>query len=250
MSKILFVLALSLLVSVNMIMASEKGPETAEQPPTTNARLEISEYHWEFGDVPAGVKVQHNFVLKNTGTDPLEIPKVRSSCGCSTAPLLKNRLEPGETTDLVLTFNTGNYRGKVQKTLTVHSSDPDNEQVKLTFAATVSNPDLKVEPEPQKVNFVQLYFGEKSKKKVALINKTEAPLKLTLVESPVDDFLKLKMKEEMLKPGESLEAEVELSKEAPLGAFKSSFTVEASGGEIQRVTIPIEGEIVSRPPKG
>lgn len=250
MNRMVFVLTLSLFFSANIILASEKGPQAAEQTATSNARLEVSEYHWDFGDVPASVKVQHNFVLKNTGTDPLDIPKVRSSCGCSTAPLLKNRLEPGETTDLVLTFSTGNYRGKVQKTLTIHSSDPNNEQVKLTFAATVDNPELKLEWKPQKVNFVQLYSGEKSKKKVALINKTDSPVKLGLAEPPLDDFLKLKVKEKMLKPGESMEVEVELTDKAPVGIFENSFTVEASGGEIHRVTIAIEGEIVNPPPKG
>ena len=250
MSRIAFVITVSLLFIATVCSAQERGPETAEETPTTNASLEISEYHWDFGDVPKGVKVHHNFVLKNTGTDPLDIPKVRSSCGCSTAPLLKNRLEPGETTDLVLTFTTGNYRGKLQKTLTVLSSDPNNQQVKLTFAATVNDPDVKVEWKPRKVNFVQLYKGEKRKKTVELTNNTDSPLKLTLIEPPMADFLKLKLKKKTFEPGGSVEVEVELTKKAPLGVFKKSFTIEVTGGETHRLTIPIEGEIVSPPPKG
>lgn len=250
MSRMIFIFAVSLLLIANITLAEQSGPETPEETPSTNARLEVSEFHWDFGDVPKGVKVDHNFVLKNTGTDPLDIPKVRSSCGCSTAPLLKNRLEPGETTDLVLTFTTGNYRGKVQKTLTVVSSDPNNQEVKLTFAATVNDPDVKVEWKPQKVNFVQLYEGEKRKKTVELTNKTASPLQLTLIEPPMADFLKLKLKKKTLEPAGSVEVEVELTKKAPLGVFKKSFTLEVTGGETHRLTIPIEGEIVTPPPKG
>lgn len=250
MSRIIFILAAGLFLIASTALADQSGPETPEATAATNASLEVSEYHWDFGDVPKGAKVDHNFVLKNTGTDPLDIPKVRSACGCSTAPLLKNRLEPGEATDLVLTFSTGNYRGKLQKTLTVLSSDPNNQEVKLTFTATVNDPDLKVEWKPQKVNFVQLYEGEKRKKTVELTNNTDSPLELALIEPPRADFLKLKLKRETLEPGGSAEVEVELTKKAPLGLFEKSFTLEATGGETLRLTIPIEGEIVTPPPKG
>jgi hypothetical protein len=250
MSRMIFVFAVCLLLTTNITLAQQSGPETPEETPSTKARLEVSEYHWDFGDVPSMVKVSHNFVLKNTGTDPLDIPKVRSGCGCTTAPLLKNRLEPGETTDLVLTFSTGNYRGKVQKTATVVSSDPNNQEVKLSFAATVNDPDAKVEWKPRKVNFVQLYEGEKRKKTVQLTNNTDSPLKLSLIEPPMADFLKLDLKNQMLPPVGSVEVEVELIKKAPLGVFEKSFTLEATGGETHRLTIPIEGEIVGPPPEG
>ena len=43
-----------------------------------------AEDSYNFGKIPQGKPVHHDFVVKNTGTTPLKLNNVQASCGCTT----------------------------------------------------------------------------------------------------------------------------------------------------------------------
>ena len=67
---------------------------------------------------------EYTFTLKNEGDDVLEITNVRPGCGCTTAPLDKMRLEPGEQTTMHVTLNLPLSNGRLKKRITLRSNDP------------------------------------------------------------------------------------------------------------------------------
>jgi hypothetical protein len=58
----------------------------AQAKPVTPApeSLVAKETSFDFGRIPQGKPVTHNFVITNTGKDPLVIENVQASCGCTT----------------------------------------------------------------------------------------------------------------------------------------------------------------------
>lgn len=89
----------------------------------THAELVFEKPIQSFHVVPADGHVEARFVFKNTGAEPVEIRKVRSSCGCTSARLDKKIFAPGEGSELVARFTFGNRLGPQRKLITVTTAD-------------------------------------------------------------------------------------------------------------------------------
>lgn len=50
-----------------------------------------------FGDIPRGQPVTHTFTFRNTGTQPLYIDNVRTSCGCTSPDWADVHILPDST---------------------------------------------------------------------------------------------------------------------------------------------------------
>jgi len=74
--------------------------------------------------VPANEKeVLADFGFKNTGTDPIDISSLETSCGCTVAKIDKKQIAPGETGAVHVHFDVGNRKGEQVKGVVVKTSD-------------------------------------------------------------------------------------------------------------------------------
>lgn len=93
-----------------------------------------NETSFDFGSIPAGTPVSHEFEFTNTGTEPLIITAVQASCGCTVASYTQDPIAPGEKGHILSTYNAAKA-GIFQKTLTVQSNAAENPV--LTLKGTV-----------------------------------------------------------------------------------------------------------------
>jgi hypothetical protein len=92
----------------------------------------------DYGKVMYGETVTEEFILTNTGDQPLTIGKLRASCGCTKAVKGSSEVPPNGHTKIVAAFDTtGMKAGRKQKFVTVYSNDPQRPEVKLTLFADV-----------------------------------------------------------------------------------------------------------------
>src|SRR5690242_14036864 len=70
------------------------------------AELECPQPHFDKGEVRSGVPLSHTFRITNQGPEVIEITDVRPSCGCLAPELRQRRLQPGESSELLLEVNT------------------------------------------------------------------------------------------------------------------------------------------------
>jgi hypothetical protein len=93
-------------------------------------------------DVPPGetAKLHKDVVLKNEGDAILRISEVNPSCGCTSAPLDKDSLLPGESTTMRVSLNLPLSNGMLQKYITVKSNDRDDPVKTLTLKVDVQRP--------------------------------------------------------------------------------------------------------------
>lgn len=88
------------------------------------------EFEWNqtehnFGNIPKGVPVTAEYTFKNTGTSPIILSNVKSTCGCTVPAWPKEPIMPGEEATIKATYNAKNP-GAFTKRITVVSNAKDN----------------------------------------------------------------------------------------------------------------------------
>tara|TARA_B100000123_G_scaffold263819_1_gene233271 strand:+ start:3369 stop:3812 length:444 start_codon:yes stop_codon:yes gene_type:complete len=74
---------------------------------------------FDFGEVNEGEKLEHVFLIKNTGKANLVISSVKTTCGCTVAKFPKEPILPDQQSEIIVVFNTKGKFGKQNKTITL-----------------------------------------------------------------------------------------------------------------------------------
>jgi len=218
---------------------------SAEKGELSRAKISFSETMWDFGYVPKTGSVSHTYKIKNIGQDTLIIVKVRTTCGCTTTPLSKQRLAPNETADMKVVFDPRKIVvGETTKKLQVISDDPNNPFTEVQFTAKIGKSNSLVKITPTAINFDTVSQGTEDEKSITIENISKEKLSVELIEGPGDN-VDLDLEAGSLEPGESIQITLKLKREAILGNLHTSLTLDFEGSKIARVSIPIGGVIVS-----
>ena len=105
-------------------------------------KIEITPQSFDFGEVEYGEKAEHTFDIMNLGGETLEITRLSTSCGCTTAEIDKESIPAGEQAELEVVYNTGamtgaHAKGEQERIIYVKTNDPVNPQVEVTISAYV-----------------------------------------------------------------------------------------------------------------
>ena len=65
--------------------------------------------------------LEATYSFKNTGTEPVRIREVKTSCGCTYAAASRELIKPGESAEVAAFFETGDREGAA--TLDDHGAD-------------------------------------------------------------------------------------------------------------------------------
>lgn len=82
--------------------------------------------------------VTGRFHFVNAGTKPVDIVRVVTSCGCTSATLATRHYEPGQSGDLLITYTRGGYTGLQKKLIEVET----NGQPPVTLTLLVDIPEI------------------------------------------------------------------------------------------------------------
>ena len=118
--------------------------------------LEIPETGFNFGTVPEGSRVKHEFELKNLGKAEIKILKIVPSCGCTAAVATSKTIQPEISERILVEFDTTGFIGDKTRTIELITSDLKQEQITLTLKGTVL-PNALIEP--RKLDFGELSPG-------------------------------------------------------------------------------------------
>ena len=115
--------------------------------------------------------------IKNEGNEMLKISDVRPGCGCTTAPLDKRELNPGEIASMDVTLKLGATSGMMTKSITISSNDPQNATKVLYLKADVVRP-IQILP-TQYFSFGEMTAGTKSEAKLIIRNTSTQDIVLS-----------------------------------------------------------------------
>lgn len=109
------------------VAATTPGTAPAEPAAPTGPTtvMSFNETEFNFGKVKAGEKVQHEYVFKNTGKEPLVISNAKGSCGCTVPEWPKEPIAPGASGKIKVEFDSKGKSGPQTKQVTITANtDP------------------------------------------------------------------------------------------------------------------------------
>ena len=174
-------------------------------------KMQLSATEHDFGTFKEEAGRQtFDFLVTNTGTDPLVIQNVVASCGCTTPEWTKQPIPAGGKGKITAIYDPKDRPGPFNKTLSVYANTKP-EVVVLVIKGEVTPREKTVEElftfpvgavrfESNHLAFTNVKKTEKKIRIMQLINTSSAPVKVEFDGLPV--HLALKANPETLKPGQ------------------------------------------------
>ncbi|MEM1135981.1 MAG: DUF1573 domain-containing protein [Bacteroidota bacterium] len=106
-------------LSVNLLLAQDQKKIA---PTQEGAQLTLSESFFDFGEIEQGDKVEHIFQLENTGTAPLIISNILTTCGCTATNWTSEPILPKRTGEVKIAFDSRGRSGIQNKIITIISN--------------------------------------------------------------------------------------------------------------------------------
>lgn len=104
-------------VSAPIETVKEAILDEAERLPKT--RVTWTEKSYYFSSITEGEVVTHHFFVKNTGNRPLIITNIKPSCSCLASYYTKKQINPGESGEIIVEFNTKGKIGSQNESITI-----------------------------------------------------------------------------------------------------------------------------------
>lgn len=199
-----------------------------------NPKVAVQQLEHDFGTIKQGDKVTHSFIISNSGGDVLKILDVKASCGCTAANPDKKELGPGESTKIIVSFDSKGRKGPQVKTVRVKTNDPDNKEIVFTFRCNIEIPNqtsnktgaLIYFPESQH-NFGKVEEGKKVTHTFEFVNNGDDILEIKDVKTSCGCTAAL-VSSSNLKPGEKGTIKVELDTKNRNGKMSRTLTVSSN----------------------
>ncbi|WMJ74503.1 DUF1573 domain-containing protein [Cytophagaceae bacterium ABcell3] len=134
-------------------------------------------------------KIDHDFIFKNTGSEPVTIKHVKASCGCTTPAWTKEPVMPGETGFIKAQYNPANRPGTFKKSLTVTTDGDPSSMVVYISGRVLSKNRTPKEEFPRvtggirysndKIDLGRVFSKDTVSRSFKLYNETDEPIKLS-----------------------------------------------------------------------
>jgi len=108
----------------------------------SNVSADISPESKDLGTVIYGDVEKTTFTLTNFTEEPLNVTRVSTSCGCTTADVVKKQLAPYESTDINVEFDPAFHKddtdvGELTRTIYIDTDSPTYPQLTANIKANV-----------------------------------------------------------------------------------------------------------------
>ena len=207
-------------------------------------QLSVSKATLQFNNVSPGQRTSKKLTLTNTGDEPLEIAKIRTSCSCIQAKCPLQLINPGKSISINVSFNSkGKSTGQGYYQILIYSSDS---QEKITRIPVLTNIEamargLKISPET-------LDFGK------IVISNSIPVLNITISNTGSKSFQLLEIRPgtgvdvpsvpaDIVTPGDRVTIPVTLHSWVREGVFTSNLKIRTSDPSIPSFHCTIHGII-------
>ena len=127
-----------ILLSTTLSLTAQEAKSELE--PENGPIITFTEKMFDFGEITQGDVVEHTFVFENTGNAPMIISNAKGSCGCTVPQYSRETaIAPGETSEMLVRFNSRGKSGTQSKTVTVYSNAQNSPEV-IRIRASITIP--------------------------------------------------------------------------------------------------------------
>lgn len=199
---------------------------------------------YDFGRVRSGQEITHDFWFSNTGTGPLELLKVRPSCGCTTAGEHDKIVQPGQSGKIPIRLNTGHASGPIHKTIMINTNAAgEGAAVTLHIQGEVWQP---IQATPASASFGRLTTDTAAsasmERKLTVVNNTDEKIKITKAVSSNPSF-KADISE--IEEGKKFELTVAVVPPLSTGPVTGNIELTTTMQDNQKMLIPVNAYVTA-----
>jgi hypothetical protein len=178
------------------------------------------------GNFPRGKEVNYEIKFKNSGDAELKIAGVQTTCGCSSALLSGDVLQPGEAGSIKFTFN-GQGFGQVMKSVIVSTNETVQNYHTIHVNMNMVDP---VSLTPQSI-ITEGKVGDELTQTASIMNSSDTEISITDITSNTP-VIKITADKMVLKAGEgtTLNIAIKIYEES---AINAAIIINTSAGEFQ-----------------
>ncbi len=162
-------------VSLLLFMLSIDGAKA--QP-----KLAVDSMTIDLGTMYSGQIKTGHITLKNIGNQPLKILRVQPSCGCTTVRQPKSELQPNESDELEVSFNSMLYRGPVEKYVNIETNDPLSQFIAVRLTAQIKE-ELAPTSKSYSIWLGNLTVGKKIEQPITFTNVSDQTITIRSITS-------------------------------------------------------------------
>jgi hypothetical protein len=101
-------------LAAGLLAVVSPSPMQGGEPPK-GPRISAEPLVFDFGKVLTQKTLHKDFVIRNVGTEDLDIERVSTTCGCTVAEEPPKLVKPGQSAILKIKFETRTYSGRVER---------------------------------------------------------------------------------------------------------------------------------------
>ena len=160
-------------------------PESARRP-ITGPAAQLDSTIADFGVTKPDSVTSHSFLLRNIGTENLEIRGLKKSCGCTRVAAARNVVPPGEAEPIVVTLDLHGRHGPQSHQAFVLTNAPQSEMLTLVYRGVVRKP---VRVSSGLIQFAEVVPGCTAQESIVLTDRGGQDLEVTEGRVIIDSFL-------------------------------------------------------------
>jgi hypothetical protein len=211
-------------------------------PAATWADSLFEELSKDFGSVPRGPVLTHQFKVTNNTGKQLAISNVRVSCGCVSAQAIRNVLQPGEETSIQARMDTTRFSGVKNVTIYVQFSQPSYEEVRLWVQAN-GRDDFAVQPDSMAFGAVKR--GSAPMQSVNVVFYGDGASQITDVRTE-SNYIQPTIKQiRRTQTDVVYQLSASVRGDAPVGKWYSDLWLTTNNASMPRIRVPLTIEIES-----
>jgi hypothetical protein len=225
------------LMAAPLPLSSQPAPPAS--PAATNLsgpRLTFAAKEHHFGKIMGGEKVKCVYLFTNTGDQTLVISSVAPGCHCTTVGdwSKAHQIEPGQTGEIPIQFDSGSFRGTLSRTIAVTSNDKLAPRQTLLLDCTIWKP-FEISPAFVRINVVP--DGTSNATSVVHItSESEEPVTLS---NPASSNDKFKAELKTIKEGKEFEVAITALPPFAHGNTAGAITVNTSLTNVPVINITV-----------
>jgi len=217
---------LALLANLLLAAAACAAPELA-----------VVESNYNFGTVSQGKKVQHNFVIRNSGDAILQIKELNASCGCTAAKPSSSLIPPGKSAEIQVIFDTANFSGKVQKSVSVVTNAGRSPNFTLNLDGNIVE---ELQVAPRQLSLGPVKPGVAKQASVTVTNRGANSVKLLSVSANSTSLqIKAVIKKAELKPGETGTIDLAITPRSDAKVLSGYLHIITDSPHKKEITVPV-----------
>jgi hypothetical protein len=211
--------------------------------PRTEFKFEVMEMHSQG---------TYQFLIRNEGDAPLKLEVASTSCKCTAGTVDGQPIEPGESTFVAMTWNTGSQTRYYKQWATIKTNDPNRREISFYVEGPIRN-DFRLDPET--IELGEFIPGETKKVEAIIESDRNNTFEIAraVVSDPAFKVTTTPLEESELAAREmvrgfrfQIDVPQNLSKGDVNQVLQIALKLRPESEEVQAYSIPIEGRVLGK----